>query len=112
MTTLTEQQNTQIEECKQMCHCEADLTTITLENEYELPMVNRNLFVPEMMHWQILATDYLAYMNEMMPTYKDNCMELNYNGMVRLHFIPTNLPSYHQLNDLFRTMSSRIRFLR
>jgi hypothetical protein len=89
MTTLTEQQNNKLDECKLMCHCDADLTTITMENKYELPMVNRNLFVPEMMYWQVLTTNYFNSMSENMPNYKDNCMDLIYSGMVSLHFTYT-----------------------
>jgi len=101
MTSITEQQNNQVEECKQMCHCEADLTSLTLENEYDLPMINRTLFVPEMMYWQNLAMNYFVPMKNEMPITNEDCMFLTLDGM-NCEF-QKHIPSLNQLATSFNT---------
>jgi hypothetical protein len=101
VTIVTEQQN-ELFENKLMCNCESGSETtanktheLWLQNEYNLPMMNRNLFVPGMMYWQNLTMTYFAPTNVNMPSYNDNCMNVYNEG------IYAQIPTLNQLATSF-----------
>lgn len=86
--TETQQPSEIKNECENMCHCEADLTAITLGNQLNLPMYNRMLMVPEVYYQNYLMYSY-AQMYDYMKMY-GGYPEMGFEGVPTLNQLATS----------------------
>lgn len=74
-------------EFKDMCHCEADVTAIDLGNQFNLPIVNRQLIAP--MYYQNWMMFQYFQMYDWMKMY-EGFPEMGYEVMPTLNQLATS----------------------
>jgi hypothetical protein len=73
-----------------LCHCEADISSIALANNLNLPLFGRTLMVPQCygQNWGMFPLAYYG-MFDCMKMY-EGCMDMGYEGVPTLNQLATS----------------------